>query len=48
MNALHCAALNAFPVTRGNCTAGDHNIPGWNDLIKDAHSDARDAFKAKI
>ena len=45
VNALHCAALNVIPVTRANCTADDHNIPGWNDLIKAAHSDARDAFK---
>ena len=45
VNALHCAALNVIPVTRANCTADDHNIPGWNDLIKAAHADARDAFK---
>ena len=29
----------------GLTTADDHNIPGWNDLIKAANSDARDAFK---
>ena len=47
VNTLHCAALNVIPVTRANCrsTADDHNIPGWNDLIKAAHSDARVAFK---
>ena len=45
MNALHTAALNVIPVTRASGTADDHNIPGWNDIIKAAHSDARDAFK---
>ena len=45
VNALHCAALNVIPVTRDNCTADDHNTPGWNDIIKAAHSDARDALK---
>ena len=33
VNALHCAALNVIPLTGANCTADDHNIPGWNDLI---------------
>ena len=37
--------MNAIPVTKGNCNADDHNIPGWNDFIKAAHADARDAFK---
>ena len=45
MNALHTAALNVIPVTRASGTADDHNIPGWNDIFKAAHSDARDAFK---
>ena len=45
VNALHTAALNVIPVTRASGTADDHNIPGWNDIIKAAHSDARDAFK---
>ena len=44
-NALNCAAVNAIPVTKGNCNADDHNIPGWNDFIKAEHADARDAFK---
>ena len=44
-NALNCAAVNAIPVTKGNCSADDHNIPGWNDFIKAAHADARDSFK---
>ena len=42
---LHTAALNVIPVTRASGAADDHNIPGWNDIIKAAHSDARDAFK---
>ena len=45
VNALHTAALIVIPVTRASGTADDHNIPGWNDIIKAVHSDARDAFK---
>ena len=45
VNALHTAALNVIPVTRASGSADDHNIPGWNDIIKAAHPDARDAFK---
>ena len=45
VNALHTAALNVIHVTRASGSADDHNIPGWNDIIKAAHSDARDGFK---
>ena len=48
MNALHTAVLNVIPVTRASGTADDHNIPGWDDIIKAAHSDARDAFKFSV
>ncbi len=26
----------------------EHNTPGWNEYVKDAHSEARDAFKLWI
>ena len=44
VNCLHCAASGVIPITKCNCMSDEHNTPGWND-VKDAHSEARDAFK---
>ena len=45
VNRLHCAALGVIPTTRCNCVSDEHNTPGWNEYVKDAHSEASDAFK---
>ena len=45
VNCLHCAASGGIPITKGNCMSDEHNTPGWNEYVKDAHSEARDAFK---
>ena len=45
VNCLHCAASGVIPITKCNCMSGEHNTPGWNEYVKDAHSEARDAFK---
>ena len=42
---LHCAASGVIPTTRYNCVSDEHKTPGWNEYVKDAHSEARDAFK---
>ena len=31
-------------VVTTNCKTKGYNIPGWNDVCKDAHSEAREAF----
>ena len=48
VNCLHCAASGVIPTTRCNCVFDEHNTPGWNEYVKDAHSEARDAFKLWI
>ena len=48
VNCLHCAASGVIPITRCNCVCDEHNTPGWNEYVKDAHSEARDAFKLWI
>ena len=48
VNCLHCAASGVIPTTRCNCVSDEHNTPGWNEYVKDAHSEARDAFKLWI
>ena len=45
VNCLHCAVSGVIPTTRCNCVSDEHNTPGWNEYVKDAHSEARDAFK---
>ena len=45
VNCLHCAASGVIPITKCNCMSDEHNTPGWNEYVKDAHSEARDAFK---
>ena len=45
---LHCAASGVIPTTRCICVYDEHNTPGWNEYVKDAHSEARDAFKLWI
>ena len=45
VNCLYCAASDVIPITRCNCMSDEHNTPGWNENVKDAHSEARDAFK---
>ena len=41
---IWCAASGVIPTTRCNCVSDEHNTPGWNEYVKDAHSEARDAF----
>ena len=48
VNCLHCAASGVILTTRCNCVCDEHNTPGWNEYVKDAHSEARDAFKLWI
>ena len=38
VNCLHCAASGVIPTTRCNCVSDEHNTPGWNEYVKDAHS----------
>ena len=45
VNGLHCAASGVIPITKCNCMSDERNTPGWNEYVKDAHSEARDAFK---
>ena len=45
VNCLHCAASGVIPTTRCNGVSDEHNTPGWNEYVRDAHSEARDAFK---
>ena len=45
VNCLHCAASGVIPTTRCNCVSDEHNAPGGNEYVKDAHWGARDAFK---
>ena len=40
VNCLHCAASGVIPTTRCNCVSDEHNTPGWNEYVKDAHSEA--------
>ena len=51
VKCLHCAASGVIPTTRCKCVSDEHNTPGWNEYVKDAHSEAiyyRDAFKLWI
>ena len=48
VNCLHCATSGVIPTTRCNCVSDEHNTPGWNEYVKDAHSEGRDAFKLWI
>ena len=37
-------AINVLP--RGNpITGGRHNVPGWNDYVRDKHDSARNAYR---
>ena len=45
VNCLHCAASGVIPITKCNCMSDEHNTHRWNEYVKDAHSEARDAFK---
>ena len=45
VNCLHCAASDYIPSSTSNCLRDKNITPGWNDFVKAAHSDARDAFK---
>ena len=47
VNCLHCAALGVIPTTRCTCVSEEHNTPGWNEYVKDAHSEARDPVLLK-
>ena len=37
VNCLHCAASGVIPITKCNCMPDEHNTPGWNEYVKDAH-----------
>ena len=44
-NCLHGAASDSIPSSKSNCLRDKNITPGWNDFVKAAHSEARDAFK---
>ena len=45
---IHSAASDCIPSSKSNCLRDKNITPGWNDFVKAAHSDARDAFKCWI
>ena len=45
INCLHCAASGVIPTTRCTSVSDEPYTHGWNEYVKDAHSEARDAFK---
>ena len=45
VNCLHIAASGSIPSSKSNCLRDTNITPGWNDFVKAANSDARDAFK---
>ena len=48
VNCLHIAASDSIPSSKSNCLRDKNITPGWNDFVKAAHSEARDAFKCWI
>ena len=44
VNCLHIAASDSIPSSKSDCLRDKNITPGWNDFVKAAHSDARDAF----
>ena len=48
VNWLHSAASDSIPSSKSNCLRDQNITPGWNDFIKAAQSEARDAFKVWI
>ena len=45
VNSLHTAASDTIPSSKSNSHSVNNITPGWNDFVKAAHSEARDAFK---
>ena len=45
VNCLHIGASDSIPSSKSNCLRDKNITPGWNDFVKAAHSEARDAFK---